>query len=83
MNKRDDIKEVEKIREDIENYKEINDSRVEKLLKLLDMNNNNDKINAETLENLKTMIREIESYKEVTNTRIEKLVKLFLSIKNS
>lgn len=70
-----DQSKLDNLSSNLEEYKNINNTRIEKLFKLIDINTQNDKNNMSNIENMKS---DVEGYKKLNDGRVDKLAKLFL-----
>lgn len=77
------LNELKEKAKELDDYKELNNTRVEKLFKLIEINTQNDKNNVESLEKIKQLLKEMNDYKKLNDGRIEKLAKLFLLLNNN
>jgi hypothetical protein len=75
-NKNDQNRSIDtSLSNDLEDYKKLNNTRIEKMYKLFEINTQNDKNDKEVLEKIR---EEIALYKSLNDGRVDKLAKLFL-----
>lgn len=69
------IANINTVSSELDEYKKLTNSRIEKMYKLFEINTQNDKNDKEVIEKIKA---ELNDYKSLNDGRVDKLAKLFL-----